>query len=323
MTQEDPPTAFHIEYLWKASSAAFNRRDLFNTILYDTAAMALQSWDCPIAAAQFPTPFQIEIGFVSNRATLGMKVKSVIWALDKMFDNFVDQQHYAPGNVLVSIGSVRIGVGSVRRIPSPSEVSISTERFSISTPERPGATSSLSMTEPPLEDESALLLDPQNNLSTIPPNSTTSALTSLSILTGKHITAKVKYRPGGQSFPDVQIFKSSLQLLAQAAEPQDSDISIGTLLSTYNSAANLTFSFAPNRFVKYNELSWADVINTISSVITAMSQVGAQGTWAEMGGTIMDGNEVIGRCCIDKGDSTQTIPDEVCNQELANGITVS
>ena len=114
LAQEKPPIDFQVDYLSKPHEWPFGRFDFLNTVLLDTADMALKAWNLNVPAAKFPTIYGIAIGFVSDRSGPGLLAKHIMWALEAIFDTVLLDDQYRPGNVVVKLGSTALGVGNVR-----------------------------------------------------------------------------------------------------------------------------------------------------------------------------------------------------------------
>ena len=232
-----------------------------------------------------------------------------MWALEEMFDIFVENRRYAPGSVVVDITPTRLGVGNVQ--PAPLIQATTSQTGHLSKVIEPltdiilGINSSLSHNRQGNASATTHATLPLNLLSdVIPLNSSRSA----------DLTLKIDYRPGGISFDAAQIYNATLKLLIRVAEPTDLEASIGPILSIYNDVENFTVSFAPNLYVKYTPLSWLDCIYSINALIVLMWAQGPEGRWAELDGFIKDGAVTIGRSCIDSGDLTSSDPDTVCTK---------
>ena len=296
--QEQPPSGFNVEYLWKAHGVAFDRLKLFNTIFLEMAILAAQPWNGVVTLVQSAPLFGIVISFIGDRTTREMRTKHAMWALEEVFEIFVKNRRYAPGSVVVAIDNRRLGVGSVQ--PARSIQATSSQAVG------------LSNATVPLTD---IVLGMNSSFS---PNSPG----SVSLSNPEKIKLEISYRPGGVSFDDTQIYNSSLKLLIRTAEPADMDASMGPILSTYNDIENFTISIVSNPFAKATVLSWVDCIRTLNSLISEMWTHGPEGTWAELDGTIWDGRTEVGRLCIDRGDLTRLAPAIVCPNVLVKGASV-
>ena len=296
--QEQPPSDFKVEYIWKAHGIAFDRLKLFNTIFLEMAILAAQPWTGIVTIVQSPPLFGVVISFIGDRITREMRTKHAMWALDEVFEIFVKNGRYAPGSVVVDITNTRLGVGSVqpaRSIQAPN-----------SQAEGPSNATG------PLTD---IVLGMNSSLSS---NNQGSA----GLSNPEKIKLEIEYRPGGVSFDDTQIYNATLKLLIRAAEPADMDASIGPILSIYNDVEDFTISLVSNPFAKSTVLSWVDCIRTLNSLISEMWTHGPEGTWAELDGTIRDGRTEVGRLCIDRGDLTGLAPANVCTNVVLKGTSV-
>ncbi|KAL6717698.1 hypothetical protein ACLMJK_005613 [Lecanora helva] len=319
LAQEQPPSNFHVEFLWKPNGAVLDRLDLFNTILFDMAYLAVREWDLPVFVVACPSPHSVAIKFVSDRSGNAMRIKHAMWALGEMFDTFVQQQRYTEANVLVELTPQRLGVGNVKF-----DLSDATYKNNNSTASFVGLTNARSGVIVAVQDMSQLNATSTDNQQGDDNNTETSQTTTLKNLTGrihKDVTVQVAYRTGGATFPDVQIYKTSLQLLITAAQHQNIDESIGPVFSIHNDIANFTISFTPYLFVKGNELSWLDCINSIAALVPSMAMRPPEKAWAEIDGSIQDGDDIIGWFCIDKGDLTRVKPEDLCNKRYPDTTT--
>ena len=290
--QEQPPSGFKVEYIWKAHGIAFDRLKLFNTIFLEMAMLAVQPWNGVVTIVQSPPLFGVVISFIGDRTTREMRTKHAMWALEEVFGIFVENRHYAPGSVVVDVTNTRLGVGSVQPARSIQATSSQAEGPSNATV--------------PLTD---IVLGMNSSLS---PNSQGSA----GLSNPEKIKLEINYRPGGVSFDSTQIYNASLKLLIRTAEPADMDASIGPILSIYNDIENFTISLVSNPFAKSTVLSWVDCVRTLNSLISEMWTHGPEGTWAELDGTMKDGSTEVGRLCIDRGDLTGLAPATVCTNVL-------
>ena len=243
-----------------------------------------------------------------------MMVKHAMWALKEIFDMIVQQQRYAEANIVVELTPQRLGVGNIKFTPPryDYQTNLSTQTISDDL-ENPSTTISA------LVPDMAILSE-QTNDSTI--NNVPSNDTSRSLTTRKDITIQVNYRANGAIFPDFQIYDSSLKLLLTAGDHRNIRDSIGSVFSIHNNLANFTISFTPHLFVKGNELSWMDCINSINGIVASMSRQPAEKAWAELDGSIRDGNNVIGWFCIDKGDLTRVNPQDLCSKQYPDDAMV-
>ena len=296
--QEQPPSGFKVEYIWKPHGISFNRLRLFNTVFLEMAILAAQPWNGILTIVQSPPLFGVVIGFIGDRVTREMRTKHAMWALKEVFDIFVNNRRYAPGSVVVDIFNTRLGVGSVQPPRSIRATSSQAEGPSNATV--------------PLTD---IVLGLNSSLS---PNGQGSA----GLSNPEKIKIEIDYRPGGVSFDSTQIYNASLTLLIRAAQPADMDGSIGAILSTYNDVENFTISLVSNPFAKSTVLSWVDCIRTLNALISEMWTRGPEGTWTELDGTIRDGRLEVGRLCIDRGDLTSFAPATVCPNVRLKGASV-
>ena len=289
------------------------------------AYLAVQEWDRPIFVARCPVPFRIAISFVANRGRVTMQVKCAMWVLKEVFDYFVQQGRYAPGNFVVDVASVRLGVGNVKYVPATSayNVNASTGLLHYATANNSSLTTTVSPIDMTVFADTTLALNiPENGTSTptIPPDIFNQS-TNLTAKGRKDVTIDITYRPHGSIFPDTQMYNCSLQLLIRAAEAPNMHADIGSVFSMYNDLADFTFSLVPEPFVKGNELSWLDCINSISSVIMGMESREGERRWAEVDGIIRDKDVAIGRFCIEKGDFTEVDPSRVCDRDTTVNVS--
>ena len=315
-SEEKPPRDFRVEFLWRDRGTAFNRLDFFKTVLNDMALLAIKDFQMSNFAVKCPAPFQIAFNFVSDRTAPGMKVKHIMWTLNRVFELFVAQERYEPGNIIIEIPPTRIGVGNVQFNPLIRSSNASTERIS-------GV--SHSMLIPTASD-----LTIHTDALDIRSNSSDARATFAAkkprvpkpaeVTEGKNVYVRLTFYHDSHTFPDDQIFNASFQLLLRAGQPANKHDGIGPLFSTYNDIANFTMSLAPHAYVKTNELSWIDCINAIKSIGIAMSEHGPEGIWEELSGSIRDDQQVIGKFCIEKGDRTNADPETVCIREEQGSI---
>ena len=292
--QEQPPSGFKVEYIWKAHGIAFDRLKLFNTIFLEMAILAAQPWNSVVTIVKSPPLFGVVISFIGRE----MRIKHAMWALEEVFEIFVKNRRYAPGSVVVEITNTRLGVGSVQPARSIQATSSQAEGPSNATV--------------PLTD---IVLGMNSSLS---PNSQGSA----GLSNPDKIELEINFRPGGVSFDSTQIYNASLKLLIRIAEPANMDASIGPILSTYNDIENFTISLVSNPHAKFAVLSWVDCVRTLNSLLSEMWTRGPEGTWTELDGTIWEGTDQVGRLCIDRGDLTRLAPAIVCPNVLVKGASV-
>ena len=280
------------------------------------AVLAALDWNSRIIIVQTPPLFGIAISFIGDRTTREMKAKHAMWALEDMFDIFVETRRYAPGSVVVDITPTRLGVGNVQSAPS----------IQATTSQTGGLSNAIEpLTDIVLGMNSSLSLNSQGNASathaSLPLNLLSDAI-PLNSSRSAGLTLKIDYRPGGVSFDAAQIYNATLKLLIRVAEPTDMEASIGPILSIYNDVENFTISFAPDLYVKSTPLSWVDCIYSINALIVLMWAQGPEGRWAELDGFIRDGAVTIGRSCIDRGDLTSSDPKTVCTKVPLEGASV-
>ena len=320
-SQEEPPHEFRVEYFWRPRGIVFNRLDFFKTVLFDMALLAAKDFQLPVFGLKCPTPFQIAFNFVSDR-TANTKVKHVMWALDKIFEIFVSQQRYAPGNVIVEIPPTRLGVGNVQFDPLVHSSNASVESFVNVSPESLNSTFTLPVSDISVLADAVDMQGNGSNAQTMISNNSLRGSEKSDSEKGKNVHVDVSFYADAHTFPDAQIVNASLQLLIRAGQPANIHEAIGPLFSTYNEVADFTISLAPHSYAKTNELSWLDCINSITAIVTAMAREGPEGLWEELSGLIRDDQQVIGRFCIDKGDWTRVDPETVCVQEEQGSVNV-
>ena len=315
LSQETPPPNFNVEYHWKARAQNFDRLDFLKTIIRDMAMLAARDWNEPIAAAYCPTQYGIAVKFVSDRATPKLKVKHTLWALEDVFAKFEKQRRYGPGSMVIEVPPDRLGIGQIQAASTATNVPVQGFQLWNSTFENRIGGSAMQFqvdsVVTPIESANTSIVD------TTPPNSLNSKTLA------KELSISVTYRDDGQIFPDVQIFNASFKLIVRAAEPPNIHEAIGPLLSTYNDVANFTFSLVAEPFVKTNELSWLDCIDTVAGLVTEMATMGEAGQWAELDGMIKDEGVVLGRFCIDEGDVTKLDPGSLCDVDSPPEVNVS
>ena len=275
--------------------------------------LAGTDWNSPITVITTPSFFGVAISFIGDRTTGAMKAKHAMWALEEIFDIFVEHRRYAPGSVVVDITPIRLGVGSVQSAP----------RVPGTTPQ----TGDLSKVIKPLPDigpgiNASLSLNGQGNArathASLPLN-LLSDFIPLNSSRSEHLIVNIDYRPGGVSYDAAQIYNATLKLLIRVAEPTDYEASIGPILSIYNDVENFTVSFAPNLYLKHTALTWLDCIYSINGLIVLMWAQAPEGRWEELDGFIRDGAVIIGRTCIDSGDLTDSDPETVCTKRPVEG----
>ena len=251
-----------------------------------------------------------------------MQVKHVMWALAKVFEFFVTQQRFAPGNILIEIPPIRLGVGNVKYVPLDHASNTSIESMSDASPGRLNSTFSLPVRNIAVLPDPGDMQGSGGNARTALPFESVRKKKATDVKGRKEVFVDLSFRPNAHTFPDYQIINASLDLLIRAAQPIDMNEAIGPLFSTYNDVVDFTMSLVPQPYVKSNLLSWLDCINSINGIATAMAEEGPEGKWEELDASIRDNQLVIGRFCIDKGDWTYADPDALCIREERDRVGV-
>ena len=260
------------------------------------ATMALRPWNATVVAYKFPAPYDIAVGFVSDRSGPGLQVKHVLWTLEEVFDVIVEQNRFQPGNVVIQLVPITLGVANVvltraDLVPSgPMDMLLA------------GLASNTTTGNP-------ILISPGN------PSANLTSATGLDLSAGGDVKVHVWYRPNGAPLEDVQVYNASVKLVLQAGEPADLKASIWPGITTYNDMDDFTFTMRPENFALRGEFSWYDALFALVSIAGTMGKHrGPPGIFAELDGRITAGEDVIGRFCLDKGDKTRLDLMDVCTR---------
>ena len=317
--QEDPPCELRVEYWWKSDARPFGRLDFLNTIVLNAATMALRQWNNPIPAFKFPTSHQIAMGFVSDRQGTGLRIKHIIWALDEIFDIIIEHDRNLPGDVVIKLVPITIGLGNVYTVPAGSTPVKPTDVFSGDLADDITGGSIFDSTS--IASNNTILaadLAPQTYWEgDASPILTLPSRQQSDIFMPNPAAGNVKvqfwYRHNGAPVDGTQVYNASLKLLTRAAEPVDVKATIWPGLSQYNDMDNITMTIRPENFALRKDLNWFDTIFALASIAGTMAKHGGPpGKFAEIDGSIVAGETTIGRFCIEKGDKTRRNPEDIC-----------
>ena len=319
LSQEEIPVDFRVDFRANPRAKSFGRFDFLNTAVLDMATMAILEWNSNVPAKKFPAPYLVAIGFVSSRSGPGLLVKHVAWALETIFDIFVNDDNYRGSNFEVRLGPTTLGVGNVysaekgsaavnvpyTRIGGLSETSIiDLMPNSTLTPYNDTALdTALTLPDYWQGNSSPILYLP---LSHKPDPST-------DVNAEGQVNLKFWYRADGAVVDDAQVYNASLKLIVKAAEPSDLHATIWPGLTTYNDKDNFTYTIRPVSFETRGDMGYLDAIFSLATIVGMMAKTGGPpGKFAELYGTIKAGGTPIGAFCVDKGDKTGMDLHELC-----------
>lgn len=322
--QEHPPDEFRVEYFWKNKARSFGRSDFLDTMLLDMATMALKDWNSLVPAFRFSAPHEIAMGFVSSRQGSGLRIKHIIWALEEIFDIVVEHNKHLPGNVVIQLVPMTIGLGNLYTVPAGSALVNPLDLLTKNSTDSATGNSILNTVRIPPKDTTlatdlALPDKWQGNASPVQTLPLLQAYdTSTHVNATGSVSVQFSYRPNGALVNDTQVYNASLKLIIRAAEPADITASIWPGLSTYNDMDNFTLNFRPESFALRKDLCWFDAIFALASIAGTMAKHRGTpgGKFAEIDGSIAAGTTFIGRFCIDKGDTSRRNPEDVCTGRI-------
>ena len=331
LRQEEPPSAFKVEYRWKEGGRSFDRLAFCNTIVENVAVLTAEPWNRDFYALQFSPTYNIRIGFVSDRSGPGLQAKHVVWALDELFDILVEHDRYSVGNFVVNSNwdANRLAIGTITTTPGSAFV------LANATDVLPGTPSTSNLKKPIMNPTTSdmndtspspslqLVNSPQSKTDTfhLPASNRTSGSVFSNLDTQDRIQLHITYTPNGATFHDVQIYNASLKLLVRIAQVADQHGTIWPMISTYNDMDDFTLSVGPVNFAKRSELSWGDTATVLAYMGLAMSSQGTPGRiWAELEGIIETDKISTGVFCIAKGDRTRWEPADVCPRPSLDGV---
>ena len=326
LSQEELPVDFQVEFRSAARAASFGRFDFLETIIFAMASMAVSQWNSDVPAKKFESLYHVAIGIVSNRSGPGLRVKHVIWTLEKIFDYYVNNDIYQSSNFVVHLGSTALGAGNVYSTERDSAAAnISDTRIG----DLADGSTGDSARDPTLALSNDAVMGTglaptaywQGNTSpiqTLPLRQKSSAPVNLAA--EGRVSYLFWYRPNGAIFDDAQVYNATLKLLVKAAEPSSLKETIWPGLTTYNSRDNFTFTMRPVNFALRENLDYFDSIVALASIVSMMAKSGGlPGRFMELDGTLQAGMELIGRFCIDKGDKTELNLQELCTLGQPDG----
>ena len=300
LSQEEPPLPFRVEYFWSSGGKTFDRIAFYNQMLENFVSLVDTAWNETMDAIQFPTAFGIQMRFLSDRMGAGMKVKHIVWALEEVFDIFVENNRYATGTVIVNsnwwedrlaIGSIGLGTSSTLEINNTVETS-------------------MSMLESPGDKQ----LSMSNVTQALNENERVDSITNL---TDMRVSLDLEYREGGASISAVQFYNATLKMMIKNAEVSRKSLPLWPTLSVYNDMDNFTLSLRPISFQKRTLLSYRKATFIMCYLPIDMMRYG------EMSGLVKVGGKPTGVLCLDAGDRTTQAVGNLCQaprlSETASG----
>ena len=267
-------------------------------MLENLVSLVGAQWNDTLQTIRFPSAFGIQMQFISDRTGVGMKVKQVMWALEEVFDIFVEHNLYATGTVIVNSNwwSERLAIGSVKVVPASGLKA--------------------NETTPSSMPSVALAGDQQLNTSDIMPlvNGNQTSLPTTSLTARTSVNFELGFPRNGVPVTDYQVYNATLKMMIKNAEVERKDLPIWPILSTYNDMDNFTMSVRPISFQKRTLLSYRAAQFILCYLPMDMRRYG------EMAGLAKVGGKPAAVLCLDKGDRTNWNSADLCQPPRLSDI---
>ena len=247
-------------------------------------------WNADLNIVKFPTNFGIHIQFVSDQLGEGMMTKHIIWALEEVFDIFVENNRYQTGTIIVNSNwwEDRLAIGSIRASTlSSMKAGNSTVPFA-----------------PIIELPHGQQVNTSDGIQVSTENHTASLSAGLS--NEPRVSFQLEYHENGASFPDYQIYNTTAKMMIKNAENDRKELPVWPQLSVFNGMANFTLSLRPISFKKRVFLTYRKAAFVLCFFPIDLSR------YTELSGLVKIAGKPVGTLCVDKGDRRNWDVSKLC-----------
>ena len=281
---------FRVEYFWQQDGKTFDRLAFFHQYLENIVSFTDTEWNAELNIVKFPTNFGIHIQFVSDQLGEGMMMKHILWALEEVFDIFVENNRYQTGTIMVDSNwwENRLAIGSIR-VSTLSSVRIGNSTVPLS---------------PVIELPNGHPVNTSDSIQASNQNQTGSLNAILP--DQPRVSFQLEYRENGASIPDSQIYNTTAKMMIKNAENDRKEFPVWPQLSVYNDLADFTLSLRPISLKKRVFLTYRDAAFILCYLPMELAQ------YTELSGLVTIAGKSVGTLCVDKGDRRNWDASRLC-----------
>ena len=253
------------------------------------ARAAIGDWDTTQRTCKFPVHHGVSFYFVSAIAEPKLKMKHIMWTMNKLFNDFVERARFGPRNMAVRLGDANIGWGKVNSElsdPSPKATALANNNHTV------GGS----------HDDDSNLAMVNGTASSGSSSRILSAFTDNNTTPNYDLRVGIQFRPPRASYyiRQAQIRNASLKILLLAGQISNKQLSIWPGLATYSDVGDFTMKVYP---AARNILSVIETTLAISFMADSLASHNPVTWYAEFDGVIEINGEVAGKLHIHQGDS--------------------